>query len=260
LDSVSDPRLVPYRDLKRSNLTRWSGRFIAEGEKLVRRLLASRFALDSVLVAERFLDEFEPLVPPEVLLLVVPDGLVPEIVGFNFHRGVLACGRRLPRRTLDETVSNQGRLTLVICPDVQDPENLGGILRASAAFGADAVVLGERCGDPFSRRVLRVSMGTAFQVPIVESQDLAADLDRLRDQFGVELAATVLADDAERLSDTGRPQRLGLLFGSEGHGLDPEWVARCPRRITVPMAGGTDSLNVAMAVAVCLYHFAHVAS
>ena len=96
VSSLDDPRLQPFRALKKSNFTRWSGRFIAEGEKLVRRLLASPFPVESVLSSRRFVDEIAPLVPPEVPLLVVDDALVPELVGFNFHRGLLACGRRLP--------------------------------------------------------------------------------------------------------------------------------------------------------------------
>src|SRR5688572_682276 len=104
LDSLDDPRLAPYRDLKRTNLTRWSGQFIAEGDKLARRLLASGIPVESLVLGQRHVDEFAPLVPAEVPAYVLPDKAVETLVGFNFHRGVLACGRRRPRRDLDEAI------------------------------------------------------------------------------------------------------------------------------------------------------------
>jgi tRNA G18 (ribose-2'-O)-methylase SpoU len=260
LESLEDARLQPFRALKKSNLTRWSGSFIAEGEKLVRRLLASPIPVDSVLAGRRWAESMAPWVPADVPLLVIDDRLVPELVGFNFHHGVLACGRRVPQSALAELV---GRLadpaTLVICPQIQNPENLGGVLRTSSAVGVDAVVLGRGSADPFSRRVVRVSMGTAFYVPIFESADLEQDLAWLRDRAGFQLVATVLDDAAEPLERASRTPRVGLLFGNEAHGLDPRWLAFCSRRVTIAMQRTTDSLNVAAACTVVAHHFLRVA-
>jgi tRNA G18 (ribose-2'-O)-methylase SpoU len=254
--SLDDPRLEPYRHLKDTNRTRWAGLFVAEGEKLVRRLLASDYETASVLVGRRYAEEFRSLAPEETPLLVVPDDWVEDLVGFNFHRGVLACGRRRPNPAWQETLPpGGGRATAVVCPDVQDPENLGAILRISSAFGVDLVLLGPRSADPLSRRVLRVSMGAALSVPLVRSDDLPADLERLRGEFGLQLAATVLDADAEPLETARRPARLAILLGSEGHGLERSLVVRCDRRITIPMQRGTDSLNVAVAAGIFLYHF-----
>ncbi|HET6884353.1 MAG TPA: RNA methyltransferase, partial [Pirellulales bacterium] len=133
--------------------------------------------------------------------------------------------------------------------------NLGAILRISAALGADAVVLGRRCADPFSRRVLRVSMGAALRLPLVETDDLAADLSKLRSDWQYQLIATVLDRDAEPLANMSRSPRVALLFGSEGHGLERSLVALCDRRATIPMQEGIDSLNVAVAAGICLHHF-----
>ena len=252
--SLDDPRLAPYRQLKATNLTRWSGLFVAEGEKLVRRLLASDYETASVLVARRYLEEFTALAPAETPLYAIPDEWVESLVGFNFHRGVLACGRRKANPSLGDIVPPAGRpATIVICPDVQDPENLGGILRNAAAFGVDLVLLGRRSADPLSRRVLRVSMGAALNVPLYRSDDLPADLDRLRREFGFELAAAVLDADAEPLDAAKRPMRMALLFGSEGHGLERELIELCDRRLTIAMRRGTDSLNVAVAAGIFLY-------
>src|SRR5207247_3778507 len=114
--------------------------------------------------------------------------------------------------------------------------------------------LGGKCADPFSRRVLRVSMGAALQLPIVESQDLAAELGRLSDAK-FELVAAVVDPAAEPLASAPRGQRLALLLGGDGPGLADRWVALAHRRVTIPMQLGVDSLNVAVAAAVLLYHF-----
>ncbi|HVW00952.1 MAG TPA: RNA methyltransferase, partial [Planctomycetaceae bacterium] len=150
--------------------------------------------------------------------------------------------------------AHPGRLTLVVCPDVQDPENLGAIIRLSRAFGVDGLVLGGQCANPFSRRVLRVSMGTVFRLPLFDCPDLATAFDEFR-QAGVQTAATVLDPAAETLAGSTRPERFALLFGSEGHGIAPQWIEACDRRITIPMQGGTDSLNVAVAAGICLHYF-----
>jgi tRNA G18 (ribose-2'-O)-methylase SpoU len=256
IDSPDDPRLAAYRNLKRTNLTRWSGIFIAEGDKLVRRLLASDFETVSVVVAQSELDELTPRVPANVPLYVVGDAWVEHLVGFNFHRGILACGRRKPNPILEAVVPPAPSLcTLIVCPDVQDPENLGAILRIGAAFGASPIILGRRSADPWSRRVLRVSMGAALKLPIARCDDIDGALERLGREMNVELAATVLDKNAEPLDQAGRTDRFGLVLGSEGHGLEARWIERCDRRITIPMRPGTDSLNVAVAAGIFLHHF-----
>jgi tRNA G18 (ribose-2'-O)-methylase SpoU len=254
IDSLDDPRVQPYRQLKGSDVMRRGELFIAEGTKVVDRLLHSDYETVSVLLIERREAEWGPRLPADIPYYVIPQELGAQLVGFNFHVGVVACGRRRRSPTLDDVLPKDAeRLTLVVCPQCDNPENLGAIVRISRGFGIDALVLGPSCCDPFSRRVLRVSMGAAFRLPIVESRDLAADLLRLQTEWQVELAATVLDPDAEPLHALSRPSRLGLLFGNEHAGLGAEWIARCDRRWTIPMSGDTDSLNVAVATGIFLH-------
>ena len=255
LESLEDPRLRPYRQLKVTNESRGRDFFIVEGEKLLQRLMAAEHAVESVVASTAYVEKLPLSELEHVPVFVLPHDLLERLVGFNFHRGVLARGRRKRGPALaDFLAAHPKQLLLVICPDVQDPENLGAIIRNSSAFGVNGVMLGPNCADPFSRRVLRVSMGTVLRMPILESSDLGADLGRLHDA-GVELAATVLDPDAEPLDGALRTDRFALLFGSEGHGLERVWIDRCPRKITIPMQAGTDSLNVAVATGVFLYHF-----
>jgi tRNA G18 (ribose-2'-O)-methylase SpoU len=257
IDSLDDPRLAPYRNLKERDLAREGGRFIAEGEHVVRRLLASRLQTESLLIADRHVNEISPLVPPHIPVYLAPAAVVNQILGFKFHSGVMAVGLRGPSPTIDDVISRGGQdpSTLVICPEIEKTDNLGALIRIAAAFGVTAMILGERCCDPFFRQSVRVSMGTAFYLPIVRSDDLARDLRRLRDEFAVELIATVLDDDAEALDTIRRPHRLGLLLGNEAQGLRPDHLALCRRRATIPMKLGTDSLNVSVAAGIFLYHF-----
>ena len=252
---IADPddrRLDPYRALKRSNETR-HGLFIAEGEKLVRRLVESRLEVESLLVSEDHLEAIAPVLPTEVPTLVIPEGAVEGLVGFNFHRGILGCGRRPQPPDLTAILGQASTATLVVCPDVQNPENLGSIVRIAAAFGAAGLVLGPHSADPFSRRVQRVSMGNVYRLPIVPTADIRAALAELRTAHGVESWATVLADDAETFGTRRRPARLAVVLGGEGHGLAPEVIAACDRRVTIPMRSGVDSLNVAVATGIFLF-------
>lgn len=255
IDSLDDGRLSPYRELKDRELARGGNLFIAEGEYVVRRLIESDYPTESILLAERRADEIAPLAPAGVPVYVIGNEDIYRIVGFKFHSGVIACGRRKSAVGLDDVLAKKDRLTLAICPETSNAENLGSLVRISAAFGVDALVLGEQCCDPFWRQAIRVSMGTIFRLPLIRSTNLRRDLLRLRDEWKIELAATVLHDRAESLRNAKRGPRLGVLFGNEAHGLDREWIDLCDRRITIPMRLGTDSLNVAVAAGIFLHHF-----
>ena len=250
VSGLEDPRLDPYRSLKTARLQRRAGLFIAEGDKVVERLLASDFEVVSVLVSERRVASLEPFAEPGFDVLTIPDKLATELVGFKFHAGMMACGRRKPAQELGALAEVQ---TLVACSRVDDPENLGSIIRHCGAFGIGGLLLGPGCADPFSRRVIRVSMGNGFCLPIRESSDLSSELTRLRTEHGFRLIATVLGPDAEPLHGATVSGHAVILFGNEAHGLEPGLVDICDRRVTIPMHSPADSLNVAVAAAIVLY-------
>lgn len=254
--SIDDPRIVAYRDLPRTKLPRTAGLFIAEGRLLVKRLLASEFEVDSILIDENERDWVTDRCDPQTTVYVTPSGMVEQIVGFNFHRGVIACGRRQqPRSAREFVTASRKDATILVCVDVKDPENLGGIMRSCAAFGVDGVLLNKNCVDPFSRRVLRVSMGSVLKLPIAQSEDLQADLNAIRAEFQFELIAAVLDGKAEKLAGVARSDRVALLVGNEAHGLSEQWCKMCDRQVTIPMRSGIDSLNVSVATGILLYRF-----
>lgn len=254
---LNDPRLAIYRDIKASNQTRGLGQFVVEGEKLVERLAASRFPVESVLVVERLAGRAAAIVGPDVQVYV-PGGEteISDLVGFRFHRGMLAAGRRLPQVGLKELLPElRDRRAFLICPEINNPENLGAIIRLGDVFGIDAILAGPRCPDVLSRRICRVSMGTNLALPVLVADDLEGMAERLRDEWGFELLSSVVNPaGAEPLESVRPPKRFALVLGSEGEGLSPDWVARCGRRITIPMRPGAESLNVAVAAGILLYH------
>jgi tRNA G18 (ribose-2'-O)-methylase SpoU len=170
---------------------------------------------------------------------------------------VLACGHRRPWPGLDELTASAATgpgSTLLVCPQLDNPENLGAILRIADVFGVLGVVAGPRCPDPLSRRVLRVSMGMALRVPVVTPADLLAELGQLRTGHGYRLAAAVVAPGATPLPCYEPPPRLAVLLGCEAHGLDPAWLRLCDDRVTIPMRPGAESLNVAVAAGIIVHH------
>ena len=256
VSSIEDSRLEHYRDLTRRNLIRQSGLFIAEGPKVTERLIHSNFEVESLLAEPAYAERYEPRLPADTPIYVVCRDVLEGTIGFNFHRGILACGRRKATPSIEDFLATLARpnATIIACPDVRDPTNLGSIIRSAAAFGCDAILLGSQCADPFSRRVLRVSMGSALHIPIIESRDIMADAKTVA-AAGFELVAAVLDSAAELLNVAKRKNRMALLLGGEGHGLSDEWLKLAQRKVTIPMQLGIDSLNVAVAAAVLLYHF-----
>jgi tRNA G18 (ribose-2'-O)-methylase SpoU len=240
--------------MKDKELARDGNRFIAEGENVVRRLLRSNIPAESVFVASRKLESIAPLAKPETPVYSASDDVIEKIIGFEFHSGVLACGIRPPSPTLQNVLpKNPAPLLAVVCQEITNLENMGALIRISAAFGANALILGERCCDPYYRMSIRVSMGTIFSMPIVQAENLLNDL-REMSEMNIETFAAVLSPDAEPLYTVRPPARLAIAFGSEAHGLDEQTISLCRRQVAIPMQLRTDSLNVATAAAVILYH------
>ena len=149
ITNLDDPRIAIYRNLKATNETRSSGQFVVEGEKLLDRLLASPYRLASVLASVRHESRVAAKVPPAVPLYVLPHELLDLLVGFNFHQGVLAAGVRNARLGIDAIVAGVGaRATVLVCPRLDNPENLGALIRLGDVFGVDALLVGPRFPDP----------------------------------------------------------------------------------------------------------------
>jgi tRNA G18 (ribose-2'-O)-methylase SpoU len=256
--ALADERLADYRDLQDRRLGEQSGRFIAESELVVRKLLAAGLTIESILLTAPRLATLEPVLAAttaEIPVFLVPQAVMDGIVGFHVHRGCLAIAHR-PR---DPVLPSNARLVVVLV-DLVDVDNLGSIARNAAAFGADALVLSPRCADPFYRKAVRTSAGAVLSLPIIRAVHWPDDLVALRAEHGFALVGAVLAPGATSLSSFVAPKHTAVLFGSEGPGLPASIQNLCDHHITIPMANapGVDSLNVASASAVFLYHLTQI--
>lgn len=256
--SADDPRLADYRDLTDVALRRvlepQGGLYMAESAKVIARALAAGHSPRSVLVQEKWLSDVEAVAVahPEAPIFVVEADVAERLTGYAVHRGALAAMHRPPLAPVSDIVAD-ARLVVVL-EDIVDHTNVGAIFRAAAGLGADAVLVGPRCADPLYRRSVRVSMGTVFQVPWTRLPEWGEARGLLHDA-GLHVAALALADDAVALDDFAarRPERVALLLGAEGDGLSRRALAAADTVVTIPMAGGVDSLNVAAASAVAIW-------
>jgi tRNA G18 (ribose-2'-O)-methylase SpoU len=253
IDDAADPRLIDYRALKERHLHARSGRFVAESERVVRRLLASPLEVESLLVTPTRLEAMaDVLARPSRTLFPVylaPQPVMDAIAGFHVHRGCLAIGRRPASRALPPDARR-----VVVVEDLVDVDNLGAIARNAVAFGVDALLLSPRSADPFYRKAIRVSLGAVFELPITRLDRWPGDLEAVRAQ-GFALIAAALTPDATPLPSFQPPPKWALLLGAEGPGLSAPALAVCDHRVMIPMAPspGADSLNVATAGAVMFY-------
>jgi tRNA G18 (ribose-2'-O)-methylase SpoU len=257
----ADPRLTDYTCLTDVELRRRrepaEGLFIAEGEKVIRRALAAGYPMRSMLLSAKWLGPMLDVIATATApVYEVTPQLAEQVTGYHVHRGALASMARTPLRTVDELLAGlgPGPRRVAVFEDTVDHANLGAAFRSAAALGVDAVLLSPRCADPFYRRSVKVSMGAVFSVPWTRLDDWPHDLELLR-AHGFTLAALCLADDAVPLDALAarRPARLALLLGTEGDGLTPAALRAADTRVTIPMAAGVDSLNVAAASAVAFY-------
>jgi len=256
IESLDIPELIPYRTMRRQSEHEAQGIFVAEGEKVVRRLLESSFTVVSVLLPEKWLRLLKPLLltrPEPVRAFVAEKELLETLTGFSMYQGLLAVGKIPARRSLEEILAHNTRPRLLAAADgLSSAENLGALVRNCAAFDVQALVVGETSASPFLRRAVRISMGTVFQLPIVESQVLSETLCGLR-RRGVRCFAAHPHAKGRSLSFADFSGDCCIAFGSEGYGLSPNVLAACDEAIAVPMPATVDSLNVGSAAAVFLY-------
>lgn len=259
IDSLDLPELAPYRTMRRQEDHRKQGIFVAEGEKVVRRLLESSFGVVSVLLPEPWFHELRPSLearPDGICAFIAPKAQLETLTGFSMYQGLLAVGRvpsPLALATLLEGCAQPWFLAAV--DGLSSAENLGVLVRNCAAFGVQGLLVGATCVSPFLRRAVRSSMGTVFRLPAVEGLNLPHALNELR-RRGVRSVAAHPHVEGRILSQAALNGDCCLVFGSEGYGISPSVLAACDDAVAIPMQGGVDSLNVGSASAAFLYEAA----
>ena len=258
IDDPGDARIAPYRDIREHDLVGREGLFIAEGEVVVRVLcgVSAQHRPLSLFLAEKRVAALADLIdslPEDVPVYVAPQVVMDTIAGFSIHRGILALGRRGDMASAEAllAMAESQALVPVLC-GIANHDNMGGLLRNAAAFGADFVLLDSECCDPLYRKAIRVSAGNGLTVRFARFERDVDVLDLLAVN-GFE-AIGLSPGGGIRLADAPRPDRLAVLFGAEGPGL-PGSILRRIRTVRIAMAPGVDSLNVATASGIVLHHF-----
>jgi len=250
-----DPRIEGYREVRERDLAGREGLFVAEGRVVLEKAVrAIPDRIVSVMVAEKRLDSLADVLaglPPETPVYAASQAVMDTVVGFPIHRGVLALGRRaaIPAASLMADLPSEALVVGLV--GIANHDNMGGIFRNAAAFGADAVLIDAGSCDPLYRKAIRVSVGAALTVPFARLAP-GEDMAEVLAAGGFETLALTPRGEIE-LSELEPARRTAALFGAEGPGLPEALMARA-RTVRLQMAGGFDSLNVATTSGIVLHH------
>jgi tRNA G18 (ribose-2'-O)-methylase SpoU len=261
ITSLEGPELQPYRTMKRDGEHRKKRIFVAEGDKVVLRLLRSSFEVVSLLMPEKWLERLRSLIlaRPErdrIRIFTADRKLLEQLTGFSMYQGVLGVGRVPDPVPLESMLKAQPRPWLLAAvEDLTNSENLGGLVRNCAGLGVTALLVGESCSSPYLRRAVRSSMGAIFKLPVLETDHLAHTLMVSR-RMGIRNIAAHPHTQKRILSHADLTGDCCIVFGSEGSGISQTVLDLCDEAVAIPMANEVDSLNVASSSSVFLYEAA----
>jgi len=257
IDSLSLPELEPYLTMRRPNEHREKGIFVAEGDKVVQRLVQSQLKVVSFLMTREWFDDCSDMLEQreiEVGVFIARKELLEEIVGYGLHQGIMAIGRVPVSVDVYEFADKIQKPRLLVAVDgIANSENMGVIVRNCAAFGVEMLIVGETSCDPFLRRAVRNSMGTIFDLKVARVATLAETLKVLREQKSMKIIAADPKDESISVIEVDLDDDVCLVFGSEGEGISDKVVQECNIRTKIPMKNEVDSINVASSVGVMLY-------
>jgi tRNA G18 (ribose-2'-O)-methylase SpoU len=280
ISSFGAPELQPYATLRRPLEHRQQGIFVAESERVVRRLLASHFTVVSLVMPEKHLENFRAAIearPEPITVYLAEKKLLETLTGYSVFQGVFAVGK-IPRlASLEEILQKSPTPKLFVAVhEMSNAENLGALVRNCVAFGVHGLIVGETSSSPYLRRAVRNSMGAIFELPIVELMNLRGPhesenelrsrgispseknptlAETLRDlsSRGIRCIAAHPHTNKKVLSQADFTKDCCLVFGNEGDGISKDVLEACDEAVAIPMPPTVDSLNVGAAAAVFLY-------
>lgn len=239
ITSLKNPKVAAWKALKDRKGRRESGCFLVEGRKMVEEALASAFDVETVLVQEG---------------MELPDGLTMPVYELPAHVLAAVCDTKTPQGIAAvvrmEEQSALGK-HIVVLDGVQDPGNVGTIIRTADAAGLNGVLLSNQCADVFSPKVLRATMGSIFRMNLRTTDDLPGELTKLREK-GYSILSSQL-DGTPFYEREKVAEQFALIIGNEGNGVSEQVQQTATHRVRLPMRGGAESLNAAIAAAIMMY-------
>lgn len=258
IEDPDDPRIAAYRDIRERDLVGRDGLFIAEGQVVLNVLARSQTCeAISALIDEKRAQSLAPLmVALGCPVYVAGQTVLDRIAGFHLHRGILALGRRRRVFEAESLLAGLPDQALVLAlHGIGNHDNMGGLFRNAAAFGVDAVILDATSCDPLYRKAIRVSVGGVLKVSFARTEGDLAEL-LLGQGFEVLALSPTAVEALERVR---RGPRTAVMLGAEGPGLPAVMIAKA-RGVSIAMAGGFDSLNVATTAGIVLHHLRSAAA
>ena len=240
------------------------GMFIAESPRVIERALDAGCVPVSFLSEDRHIEkEAKEILERcgEIPAYVASFDVLTQLTGYKLTRGML-CAMYRPRLRTPEEVC-RGARRIAVLESVVNPTNVGAIFRSAAALNMDGILLTSDCSDPLYRRSLRVSMGTAFQIPWTyfdKQITWPAEGQAFLKAQGFQTVAMALRDDTVNIDDPGlhKEEKLAIVLGTEGEGMTSQTIASCDYTVKIPMSHGVDSLNVAAASAVAFWELGKI--
>lgn len=237
---------------KSARYRKQTGLFIAEGLRVCYDAMLSGAEIQILFVtqkaAEKYSEKFKELSGYTQKTLFVSDSIFNLISDTESPQGFLCIIKTLDKISQFDTIKNNGKLLAL--DNVQDPSNLGTILRSAEAFGVDGIVMSEDCCDIYSPKVVRGSMGAVFRIPFIIYSSIAAFLN---DNPHLNSFASIVDSNALLITEVNFKAPCVTVIGNEGNGLKSETVNVCKNKITIPMRGKAESLNASAAASIIIW-------
>ncbi|PPA71593.1 TrmH family RNA methyltransferase [Jeotgalibacillus proteolyticus] len=245
LQSLQNPQVKAWKKLTTKKGRDQSGLFLAEGFHLVEEALKKEGTVKELIVRER-VELPDHFYTSDIEVTTVTDEISEAISETEHSQGIFAVCKQTAQ---DFSAEKNGRFLLIDA--VQDPGNIGTMIRTADAAGIDAVILGKGSADPYNAKVLRSAQGSHFHLPIVK-MDLQEAINELKKQR-IPFYGTAL-EGAETYHSAPSESPFALLLGNEGAGVSMEWLSQTDKNLFIPLYGKSESLNVAVAAGILLYH------
>lgn len=244
IESTKNTRVKQWKKLHTKKERDKTGLFLIEGMHLIEEALKFKVPMEELIV--RTGTEYALLDVGNIDVYEVTDEVMKQISETETPQGIAAVCRKMEPKAIDLASAK-----LLLVDQVQDPGNLGTMIRTADAVGLDAVILGEGCVDLYNGKVIRATQGSLFHIPILEG-NLKEWINELK-SVGTPVFGTAL-EGAKNYKEIEAPHSFALLVGNEGNGVNPELLKETDANLYIPIYGNAESLNVSIATGILLYH------
>lgn len=250
IQSAKNPRIKELKKLHKKKYREENRAYLLEGFHLIEEAVAANAVIKEIYVTQKGQREWQNWLEKlaEIELFFVTDEVMQALSDLPTPQGILAV---VAREAMEPPVFSGGWLLL---DNVQDPGNVGTMIRTADAFGLAGVLLGQGTADLYSTKVLRSMQGSNYHLPVIQ-MDLSLAVQQLKEQ-GIMIYGTELNEAATALNEVEKPANFAIIMGNEGQGVSQELLNFTDKNIYIPMSGNAESLNVGVATGILLYHFA----